>query len=91
MPTDFVTRLVQIAQTEHDKFHMDDEHDPKLSAEIKQFWTELGFQFPGVSTAWSAVFVSDCMKRAGATAAEFHFAAAHSEFVFTAIKNQMNG
>jgi len=86
--TPFVTKLVQLTQAEHDKFHLDDEHDPKLSAEIKSFWKELGFTFPGVNTAWSAVFVSACMQRAGATSAEFRFAAAHSEFVFKAIQNQ---
>jgi hypothetical protein len=91
MSTPFVTKLVANTQAEHDEFHLDDEHDKKLSAEIKRFWEELGFTFPGVNTAWSAVFVSACMKRAGATAAEFHFAAAHSEFVFTAIANENAG
>ncbi|HEV7589340.1 MAG TPA: DUF2272 domain-containing protein [Longimicrobium sp.] len=91
MATKFATDLVALTQTEHDKFHLEDEHDPKLSAEIKRFWTELGFLFPGVSTPWSAVFVSDCMKRAGAASGEFHFAAAHSEFVFKAIENEKAG
>jgi len=88
MATKFVNDLVAFTQKEHDEFHMEDEHGAKLSAEIKRFWKDLGFTFPGVSTAWSAVFISDCMKQAGATAAEFTFSPAHSEFVFAAIQNQ---
>ena len=39
---------------------------------------------------WSAVFVSWCVKQAGATAAEFKFAMAHLVFVNQAIKNATN-
>ena len=47
-------------------------------------------QFPGVETAWSAVFVSWCVKQAGASSAEFKFNPAHSQFVHVAIRNGIN-
>lgn len=58
---------------------------------IKEYWADLGFSFPGVQTPWSAVFVSDCVKSAGATAAQFKFAEAHSTFVHQAITNAKMG
>jgi hypothetical protein len=91
MATPFVDKLVDLTQKEHDTFHMDNEHDAKLKAEIKKMWGDVGFTFPGVSTPWSAVFVSAMMERAGATAGEFRFAAAHSEFVHKAIANEKAG
>jgi hypothetical protein len=47
----------------------------------------VGEAFPGVSTPWSAVFVSSCVKHAGATPAEFQFSPEHSVFVHRAIAN----
>jgi hypothetical protein len=52
---------------------------PQLSAQIKRYWQGLGFKFPGVKTAWSAVFVSWCVKTAVASAKEFVFARAHAK------------
>ncbi|GJH29317.1 DUF2272 domain-containing protein [Caballeronia novacaledonica] len=59
--------------------------------QIQKYWTDLSFKFPGVQTPWSAVFVSWCVKRAGATKANFDFAEAHSEFVHQAILNAQKG
>ena len=87
MPSPFASELANIARSLHDKFHLQDEGDPPLAAEIRRFWEELGFTFPGVEEPWSAVFVSSCVFRAGATSSEFRFAPLHATFVREAIKN----
>ena len=89
-PTAFANRLARIADDLHTRFHMQNEADPALSKQIRRFWEEIGLAFPGVSTPWSAVFVSSCVKQAGATKAEFTFAAAHARFAFDAIRNETN-
>jgi hypothetical protein len=87
MATPFTLKLAGIAQDLHDRFHLMTENDPPLAKQIEKFWTGIDLKFPGVSTAWSAVFVSSCIKQAGATAAEFKFDSAHSQFVNVAIRN----
>ncbi|HEU4560243.1 MAG TPA: DUF2272 domain-containing protein [Longimicrobium sp.] len=88
----FATMLAQVAQEQHDEFHLMDEGDPALCKQIKKYWTELGLGFTScVKVPWSAVFVSWCVKQAGASSAEFKFADAHSVFVHRAIQNQLNG
>jgi hypothetical protein len=86
-PTPFVRRAADTAQKQFDKFHLQHEHDPELSAAIRSWYAALGFTFESVDTPWSAVFVSWCMFAAGATRDEFKFAQAHSVFVHTAIQN----
>jgi hypothetical protein len=90
-PSEFARTLAGIADDLHDRFHTIDENDPPLSDEIETFWKILGPDFPGVETPWSAVFVSFCVKTAGATAAEFKFSAQHSVFVHRAIQNALAG
>jgi hypothetical protein len=88
----FARKLAQVAEEQHDRFHLIDEGDPQLCKQIRKYWTELGLGFEScVSVAWSAVFVSWCVKQAGATSAEFKFSGAHSAFVHKAIQNQLNG
>ena len=87
MPTAFASKLARTASGQWDSYHFDSEDDPKLGAQIKSYWLDLGLAFPGVSTAWSAVFVSWCVKKAGATPADFRFAPAHSVFVYNAINH----
>jgi hypothetical protein len=88
MPTSFAKRLAAVAEEQHDRFHLMDEGDPVLCKQIRKYWTDLGFGFESCSAVpWSAVFVSWCVKQAGASAAEFKFADAHSEFVHKAIQN----
>ena len=93
MPTSpFAKKLAAVAQEQHDTFHMMDEADPGLCKQIKKYWTDLNLGFTScVTVPWSAVFVSWCVKKAGATATEFKFAAAHSVFVHEAIRNAVNG
>jgi hypothetical protein len=75
------------AAKEYDVFHLQSESDPELSRRIEQYWRGLNLPFPGVGEAWSAVFVSWCVKQAGATADEFKFSPQHSVFVRWAIDN----
>lgn len=90
MPTVFAKKLAGITEKQYDTYHFQDENDPELSKQIKNYWIDLGFSFPGVGVPWSAVFVSWCVKKAGATSKEFKFANAHSKFVYEAIKNAIN-
>jgi len=90
-PSEFALKLAAVAEGQHTSFHLLDEADPVLCAQIRKYWTDLRLGFTScVSVPWSAVFVSWCVKQAGATAAEFKFAAAHSVFVHKAIENARN-
>jgi hypothetical protein len=87
MPTPFALNLAKLAETEFNTYNPLHETHPKMAARIKKYWHDLGLPFPGVGTAWSAVFISAHVKWAGATPAEFKFSPRHSEFVFEAIKD----
>lgn len=87
MPTAFQKRLATIAQMQYDKFRFIRENQQPLASQIETYWTDLGFKFPGVDVAWSAVFISWCVKQAGATKAQFTFAPMHSTFMRAAIQN----
>jgi hypothetical protein len=92
MPTPFAKQLASIAQEQHSKFQFTNEADPLLCKQIKKWTVDIGFSFSNCTTVpWSAVFVSWCVKQAGATKAEFKFAMSHSVFVNQAIKNATNG
>lgn len=91
MASVFQKKLASIAQGQFDKFHLMREQQPPLAKQIEDYWRGIGLAFPGVDTAWSAVFVSWCVKQAGATAAQFVFASAHSRFVNAAIRNAEDG
>jgi hypothetical protein len=91
MPTTYTKKLAAVAQTQYDKYHWLHEHDAQLAAQIKKYWQDLNLGFPGIETPWSAVFVSWCVRNAGATTDEFKAAAAHSLFVNWAIKNAATG
>lgn len=87
MASAFQNRLATIAQGQFDRFHLLRENQSPLSEQIAVYWKGIGLRFPGVGVPWSAVFVSWCVKRAGATASQFAFAAAHAKFVHAAIAN----
>lgn len=91
MQTVFQKKLATVAQGQYEKFHLLRENQQPLSAQIKAYWKDIGLSFPGVEEAWSAVFVSWCVKTAGATGTQFKFAAAHSRFVHVAIANAKTG
>lgn len=90
-PSAFALRLATVAQDQHTTYQLLDEADPVLCKQIRRYWTGIAAFTSCVSVPWSAVFVSWCVKQAGATAAEFKFAAAHSEFVYETIQNAING
>ena len=91
-PSPFAKRLASVAQEQHTKFQFTNEADPKLCKQIKKWTEDIGFAFTScTSVPWSAVFISWCVKAAGASSAEFKFAMAHSVFVNQAIKNALNG
>ncbi|HEX8167935.1 MAG TPA: DUF2272 domain-containing protein [Beijerinckiaceae bacterium] len=84
----FAHDLADIALEQHAKFQFLNEHDDKLCKQIKRYWDETVGGFTSCTDVpWSAVFVSWCVKQAGATSTEFKFAAAHSVFVHDAINN----
>lgn len=91
MLSDFETKLTSIALAEYSTYGGHHEADSPLADRIETYWTSLGLSFPGVDTAWSAVFISFCVQQAGATKAEFSFSARHSTFVKAAIDNAQAG
>ncbi|MFO1067874.1 MAG: DUF2272 domain-containing protein [Geminicoccaceae bacterium] len=91
MPTPYVLKLAAAAEAEYDKYHGLHETAPKLAQRISFYWSSIGLGFPGVSTPWSAVFVSAIVKLAGADASQFLFSSQHSQFVHRAIANATSG
>jgi hypothetical protein len=93
-PSAFAKRLASVAQEQHDRFQFVNEADPELCGQIKN-WTEaIGSTFVSCTSnahPWSAVFVSWCVKQAGARGSEFRFSRSHSVFVHKAIQNAVNG
>jgi hypothetical protein len=87
MLSEFEKRVGLVTSHEYDDFHLNSENDPPLSDRIEEYWQDLGLDFPGVTEPWSAVFVSWCIKQAGAAAEEFRFSPQHSVFVHWAIGN----
>ena len=85
----YTKKLADTAMKEFEKFHLIRVQEEPLASRIKEYWKGIA-AFPGVSTPWSAVFVSWCVRQAGAVKSEFAFAAAHAKFVFAAIKNTTN-
>jgi len=88
MPSTFAQQLAIVATGQHAQFQFFNEQDPELCDQIKRYTNETVGGFRSCTDVpWSAVFVSWCVKQAGATADEFKFAAAHSVFVHDAINH----
>ena len=85
-----LARLADVALDQYERFHFFSEDDTPLANQIRKYWTDIGKTFPGVGTAWSAVFISWCAQKAGAAAAEFPVSARHSEFINAFIRNTLN-
>ncbi len=88
MVSAFEAKLAEIANDEFQRFGGHREDDAVLGPRINTYWTEMKWAFPGFKTAWSAVFVSWCLMKAGATKAEFKFHKRHAVFVHWAIGNE---
>lgn len=87
MTTIYQAKLANIAQAQFDKYRHFHETQAPLRKQIKTYWQDLKLGFTNVGVPWSAVFVSWCVKEAGATEQEFLFAQRHSIFVHQAIEN----
>src|SRR5215213_7272602 len=83
--------IVEIAKAEFDRFHGIDEGSKPLRGRIADYYEAGGGSRNLDPTldenAWSAAFVSFCVKQSGATAAQFKFNLSHSVFVRAAIAN----
>jgi hypothetical protein len=93
-PSAFTRRLASVARAQHDRFQFVNEADPILCGQIKKWTEDIGGAFVSCTSnahPWSAVFVSWCVKEAGATASEFRFSKRHSVFVHKAIQDAISG
>ena len=81
----FAQRVAASAEGEFGLVRQTHETDPPLRQRIEAYWTELGLAFNSVNVAWSAVFISWNVLKAGATKANFSFDPRHSKFVHDAI------
>jgi Uncharacterized protein conserved in bacteria (DUF2272)/Bacterial SH3 domain len=83
--------IVAIAQAEFDRFHGINEGDQPLRGRIADYYEAAGGSRDLDPTldenAWSAAFVSFCVKQSGATSDQFAFSLLHSVFVHAAIAN----
>jgi hypothetical protein len=79
----FAKDVAAAALGELNRVHGRDEGD--IEPIIREYWKAVGGGFTSVEVAWSAVFISFCVKKAGATKTQFKFSARHSEFVHQAI------
>jgi len=90
-PASSAPSVVGIAQAEFDAFNGVDEGDPPLRGRIADYYEAGGGSRSLDPTlnenAWSAAFVSFCIRQSGATASQFRFSLSHSVFVRAAIAN----
>ena len=81
--------IVAVAKAEFDRFHGIDEGDEPLRSRIADYYEAGGGSRnldPTLNeNAWSAAFVSFCVKQSGATPDQFKFNLSHSVFVRAAI------
>jgi hypothetical protein len=88
VPSPFALKLAAITEEQHNKFKFINEADPVLCKQIKAWTEDIGSVFESCTEVpWSAVFISWCVKQAGASKKDFKFANQHSVFVHQAIKN----
>lgn len=85
----FKKELLRIANSEFDRFSEFQESDDPLRQRIDQYCRDIGLEPPDDITEypWSAVFISWCVKSAGATEDEFKFDDTHAVYVKAAIAN----
>jgi hypothetical protein len=83
----YTENLRKVAIEQYSTYHPYQENDPVLTKQIAIYWTSVQTTFPGTGTPWSGVFVSWCIKTAGATSKEFKFSSNHSVFTHWAAIN----
>jgi len=90
-PTAAGPSIVAVATAEFDRFHGINEGDQPLRGRIADYYEAGGGSRDLDPTldenAWSAAFVSFCVKQSGATSDQFEFSLLHSVFVHAAIAN----
>ena len=83
--------IVAVAKAEFERFNGIDEGDQPLRGRIADYYEAAGGSRDLDPTrdenAWSAAFVSFCVKQSGATASQFKFSMLHSVYVKAAIAN----
>ena len=83
--------VVAVAKAEFDRFHGIDEGTQPLRGRIADYYEAGGGSRnldPTLNeNAWSAAFISFCVKQSGATREQFRFSLSHSVFVQAAIAN----
>jgi hypothetical protein len=83
--------IVAIAKAEFERFHGINESDQPLRGRIADYYEAAGGSRSLDPTrdenAWSAAFVSFCVKQSGATADQFRFSMLHSVYAKAAIAN----
>ena len=86
--------IVDIANAEFDRFHGINEGTQPLRGRIADYYEAGGGSRnldPTLNeNAWSAAFISFCVKQSGATSDQFKFSLSHSVFVNAAIANADN-
>ena len=97
---DFKTELVKAVQNELSRFAGRDETDPTVRDILIEFWTKGAGRTVAAAkteitkrTAWSAAFISFCVKNALAasgSSAKFVFSASHSVYIGASIINVLN-
>jgi hypothetical protein len=87
-PTPFKTELVTVARKENEFFGALRRGDQQLEERIEFYRRSVGITATdSVKSHYSAVFVSWCMRTAGASATEFPAAAAHWQYAELAKRN----
>ncbi|MBV9979149.1 DUF2272 domain-containing protein [Bradyrhizobium sp.] len=93
-PQPAIPSIVSVAQAEFGRFHDINEGSEPLRSHIADYYEAAGGSRSLDPTldenAWSAAFVSFCVKRSGATAEQFRFSMLHSVYVNAAIANADN-
>jgi hypothetical protein len=86
--------IMAIASAEFEKYHgIDEGHEPLRSRIADYYEAGNGSRTldPTLDeNAWSAAFVSFCVRKSGATSAQFKFNLSHSVYVQAAIENEDN-
>lgn len=85
--------IVAIAKRELAAYGGIKEGDEPLRSHIDDYWRAANADpgdFSPTEDAWSAAFISHCVRKSGATQQQFNFHTRHSEFVFAAIQNAEN-
>jgi hypothetical protein len=91
-PTPFKSDLIRIARQENQTLGSLHRGDPELEKRIEAYCRDVDVSATSsVRAHYSAVFISWCMRAAGASKEEFPATAAHWEYAGLALRNVENG